>query len=444
MEFAKKIAKTIKNRSRKGTIGETGIPKIFSLNNNNYNAYDPRSHSYGMMNDSCNKDSVKFLPSNLDDRIIMIHDYLQMYIRKSKKYIEPEKLIAGNNYYIEKTIQDPDKKQTTDDLRIYRGVYLGNPSVDDHGYTIYKFDGMEQVYPCYSDLPNRFDREVAIPPRFVLRGNASDSSYRIAYISDDSNLKYFLEQQGEVMKKKDEVLGELEEVAEQEKYNPDKSMFLGQETPDDLAEARRNFDANKKLIEEKVGISKTTGGRRKTKKNKGGEKRNNSSIQKSTKKTRGKIIETISIGEGKDAVRAYNNYNKPDKDKEIKNLVDNQIKLGPQIISMTVPPYRHAFLADISVNAIMVADWGGEKNHKYGIQQQQIKDFQPTEDYSDFRQYSNLLLQLSKKHGLPIAYYPIDKDLKKKAEKKVCDYAGGGCSDYIYDWTKKYFPDYNV
>jgi len=36
------------------------------------------------------------------------------------------------------------------------------------------------------------------------------------------------------------------------------------------------------------------------------------------------------------------------------------IQSGPQIISLAVPPYRHAFLIDIQSHKILVSDWNGE------------------------------------------------------------------------------------
>jgi len=101
--------------------------------------------------------------------------------------------------------------------------------------------------------------------------------------------------------------------------------------------------------------------------------------------------------------------------------IDDQ---SPQIISIPLPPERHAFLLHVQNGKIMVSDWGGSKQKM-------------NEHYSQFMKL------VENKYGLPIEYFDIDTILYKEADKHHTRFSlSGGCSYYIYEWVKHYYPSY--
>jgi len=124
------------------------------------------------------------------------------------------------------------------------------------------------------------------------------------------------------------------------------------------------------------------------------------------------------------------------KESELINFVNEEIDLGPQIVSIPVPPYRHAFLVDVQPKRIMISDWGGEQNKTLGIVGS--KDYEP-----GWEQYSDLMIKLEEKYKRPIEYYPVDQELYTCAFNHNEINNGGGCSNYIYAWVQKYYPDYS-
>ena len=171
---------------------------------------------------------------------------------------------------------------------------------------------------------------------------------------------------------------------------------------------------------------------------------NNISYEKTfTKKIEKKDIPQFSIG--KDVTSYESNVSFAPKD-EFMDLVYNKISDGPQFVSLPVPPWRHAFLVDVQSNnkRIMVSDWGGEENKTAGLAKignVKNKDYAP-----GWIQYSNLMVELEKKYGWPIEYYPVDQELFNNSYEHNQMCKGGGCSHYVYAWAEKYkdiyFPDY--
>jgi hypothetical protein len=158
---------------------------------------------------------------------------------------------------------------------------------------------------------------------------------------------------------------------------------------------------------------------------------NGGSEETDKKRKRKPIMPNISAGR---ITPGYISNIPPLTEEEFSNLID-QISIGPQIVSIPVPPYRHAFLIDVQPKRIMVSDWGGEKNARLGL----LKG----KKYEGWRQYTALMIQLENKYKLPIQYYPVDEILHATAEQQSCDAGGGGCSKYIYDWVKIYYPEYS-
>lgn len=117
-------------------------------------------------------------------------------------------------------------------------------------------------------------------------------------------------------------------------------------------------------------------------------------------------------------------------EKELSDFVENEITFGPQIVSIPVPPHRHAFLIDIQPNKkkIMIADWNGKV------------DFENEE--KEWFQYKDLLQKIKNKFTFPIEYYPIHKKIHENAKQHNEKCEGGGCSFYIYEWVKLKYPEY--
>jgi len=150
-----------------------------------------------------------------------------------------------------------------------------------------------------------------------------------------------------------------------------------------------------------------------------------------------KLMPQLSIG--KDTAGKFVSNIKFAPEKELQNLVDNQINYGPQIVSIPVPPWRHAFLVDVDEGKkrIMISDWGGSINKTAGIVES--SNYAP-----GWEQYSNLMIKLEEKYRWPIEYFPIDAELFNNSLEHNNTCSGGGCSHYIYAWVKKYYPDYTT
>jgi hypothetical protein len=146
-----------------------------------------------------------------------------------------------------------------------------------------------------------------------------------------------------------------------------------------------------------------------------------------TSSRRSKLIPQLSLGKvgcgynsGKDATPA-----------QFRAFVQ-EFTFGPHVVSVPVPPQRHAFLVDIQHDAIYVSDWGGKDN----------KDRDT--DFPEWHQYCQLLRDLQLKFGLPVIYYDIDPLLEIEADIQNNDCEGGGCAFYIYKWLQKYYPHYSI
>jgi hypothetical protein len=104
------------------------------------------------------------------------------------------------------------------------------------------------------------------------------------------------------------------------------------------------------------------------------------------------------------------------------------LQQGPQIISLAVPPYRHAFLVDIQTCKILISDWNGPKK----------------DSNANWEEYYTFLQLLHAIYNKPVEFYNVDKELFDEAMYKQSMFSGGGCAHYIYEWTKKYYQLYTV
>jgi hypothetical protein len=130
------------------------------------------------------------------------------------------------------------------------------------------------------------------------------------------------------------------------------------------------------------------------------------------------------INLGKIPSTGYISNIKPVSDRELQEFVENEIKDGPQIVSIPMPPYRHVFLVDVQLDKIMISDWKGIKSVE--------------------NQYFCLIKLLEQKYYRKIEYYPVDKKLYADAKIHNDNSGGGGCAYYIFSWTKLNYDNYQI
>jgi len=147
-----------------------------------------------------------------------------------------------------------------------------------------------------------------------------------------------------------------------------------------------------------------------------------------------KLIDTIELGK---ITPGYTSNISMVSEEELNEFVKTKINYGPQVVSIPVPPCRHAFLVDIQKNKIMISDWNGEETKKIGMEYMGNKK----NKYYDkrWKQYSDLMIKLEHKYNLPIEYYEVDNELYKISNDHNTLYNGGGCSKYIYAWIEKHY-----
>ena len=145
-------------------------------------------------------------------------------------------------------------------------------------------------------------------------------------------------------------------------------------------------------------------------------------------------IETISLGK---IPSKYVSGVSFATDDEVDEFIKN-IKYGPQVCSIPVPPWRHAFLVNIKEDKIMISDWIGKEAQLRGIEQIPGKRTVNTYYKKGWEQYYDILQRLKEEYHKPIEFYEIDDEIKKISVQNNKDNGGGGCSDYIYRWVIKH------
>jgi hypothetical protein len=139
---------------------------------------------------------------------------------------------------------------------------------------------------------------------------------------------------------------------------------------------------------------------------------------------RGKqLIPQINLGK---IYSTYVSNIKPVSYKKLHQFVENEIQDGPQVVSIPMPPYRHAFFIDVQQDKIMISDWKG------------IKSFE--------NHYSDIIKLLREKYNKNIEYYPVDDNLLMDAKIHNHEHGGGGCSYYIFSWikTREEYKNYHI
>jgi hypothetical protein len=149
-----------------------------------------------------------------------------------------------------------------------------------------------------------------------------------------------------------------------------------------------------------------------------------------------KLIRQVNLGR---IPSSYISTMKPVLYCELEDFVKNDIKDGPQIVSIPVPPYRHAFFVDVQPEIIMVSDWIGEREKTLHVI--------PSNNYkTGWKQYSEFMTLLEKKYERQIQFYPVDEKLYNLAKIQHDNNGGGGCSHYIFSWlpTREEYIHYQI
>lgn len=182
-----------------------------------------------------------------------------------------------------------------------------------------------------------------------------------------------------------------------------------------------------------------------------------SSVKKTLKKTtnlvkktftntkkRKRIIPQINLGK---IPSSYISNIKFVPNTELSNFVNTCVNDGPQIVSLPVPPYRHAFFVDIDSKKrkIMISDWNGSDSIILGLKT--LKNGEKNKKYDkSWSQYSDFMVLLEEKYGFEIEVYPVNKEIFSAAKKHNTTMGGGGCSYYIFAWipTIEKYDDYEI
>jgi hypothetical protein len=154
----------------------------------------------------------------------------------------------------------------------------------------------------------------------------------------------------------------------------------------------------------------------------------------------------------------------------------------PTIVSLPIPPARHAFMVHIlpKYKKIMISDWGTRdideirenlseldesmldnidvrmdnirnrlklKNTKKLIEElEELEELESIKALHGWKQYIQFIdLLLVKYRGYTIEFYTVDDDIYVKANEHHTAHSSGveksgsgGCSYYIYEWTKRH------
>jgi len=123
-------------------------------------------------------------------------------------------------------------------------------------------------------------------------------------------------------------------------------------------------------------------------------------------------------------------------DDRIKEFIRRELKPGPSIVNIPMPSSiakereYHAILIDIREDETLVSDWGGGREDS---------EYMNTPKWSN---YKRLLEFLHTELDKPVRVVPVDKELYDQADcVHERNNGAGGCSYYIYEWAKRYYPD---
>jgi hypothetical protein len=124
-------------------------------------------------------------------------------------------------------------------------------------------------------------------------------------------------------------------------------------------------------------------------------------------------------------------------EEDLRRKIKEEIKPGPQFVTVAVSPKTHTILVNITNEKIYIVDWNGEDVQHLGLK---YIDNEANEDYDEnWKNYSQAIQLIQEKYGnRPVEYYPVDEELYDKADKKAEAGGGGGCAEYVYEWADRY------
>jgi hypothetical protein len=172
---------------------------------------------------------------------------------------------------------------------------------------------------------------------------------------------------------------------------------------------------------------------------------------RTTRSTTDRIIQTVSLGSTNQTSFASNNIVVATPE-QLDTFVKTKIGYGPQIVSLQVPPFRHAFLVNVLSDKIMISDWKGneklqelQKLKENAKNKRQTRQSNQPPEIPNWNQYYDFMKLLEKRYEykLPIKFYKVNDDLKIAADTKNKKFDGGGCAEYIYRWVEGILLDDN-
>jgi hypothetical protein len=142
------------------------------------------------------------------------------------------------------------------------------------------------------------------------------------------------------------------------------------------------------------------------------------------------ILPVVILGKGDPTSYSYNNQILDEL--YIKNIVDEKIKPGYQLVTFPMPPSEsHSIIVNVIVNVsdsiVKIVDWNGQNGR--------------TTTEPKWINYKKFIDYLEEKYGT-LTYYRIDDDIKDAA---ICRYnknnGQGGCSEYVHTWIEKFIGE---
>jgi hypothetical protein len=138
------------------------------------------------------------------------------------------------------------------------------------------------------------------------------------------------------------------------------------------------------------------------------------------------ILPVVILGKGDPTSYSYNDQILDEF--YIKNIVDEKIKPGYQLVTFPMPPSEsHSIIVNVSDSIVKIVDWNGQNGR--------------TTTEPKWINYKKFIDYLEEKYGT-LTYYPIDGDSKDAADCRYNKNNGqGGCSEYVHTWIEKYIGE---
>lgn len=148
--------------------------------------------------------------------------------------------------------------------------------------------------------------------------------------------------------------------------------------------------------------------------------------RKSTRGLPTEILPVVILGKGDPTSYSYNDQILDEF--YIKNIVDEKIKPGYQLVTFPMPPSEsHSIIVNVSDSIVKIVGWNGQNGR--------------TTTDPKWINYKNFINYLEETYGTS-TYYPIDDDIKEEAVVRYNNNNGqGGCSEYVHRWIERYLGE---